>query len=411
MATLAIPATGSVIESHGELSAEMPPIASQAEEYKEWMHQITQVCEEAARGNLEPRLLRCHASEDIARLVRAVNHLLDMTDAFVREAGAALDASAHQKFYRKVIQRGLLGSFRLAAGFINEATDKMGQQAAELAHNEAERAQLAAAVGEVAQSLGVAVATIQSNAKDLRVAAENTSDQAASVAAASEETSAIVHNVASATEELNITAAEIEKRVRQSAAIVESAVSDADRTTATVDGLTVAQSKIGAVVKTISQVAAQTNLLALNATIEAARAGEAGKGFAVVASEVKSLARQTAGATDTIQNETEHVRAAASASAKAISQVGESIRGIEEISKNILVSVDEQRSATRQISDSIQQAALATGDVSRSILSVTSAAQETTAAIRGLEAAAADLQRGAETLEVSVSRLLQRSKG
>jgi len=404
-----MPLTVSAIENSAGVSAESARPDSQVDEYREWMRQIAKVCEQAARGNLEPRLLRCHASEDIVRLVLAVNHLLDMTDAFVREAGAALDAAAHQKFYRKVIQRGLLGSFRLAAGLINQATDKMGQQAAELGRTELERKQLATAVAEVAQSLGASVATIQSNAKDIRIAAENTSDKAASVAAASEETSAIVHDVASATERLNVTAAEIEERVRQSAAIVESAVAEADRTTTTVDGLTAAQNKIGAVVKTISQVAAQTNLLALNATIEAARAGEAGKGFAVVASEVKSLARQTAGATDTIHKETELVRSAASASAKAISEVGKTVRGVDEISKSILVSVDQQRSATRQISDSIQQAALATGDVSRSILSVTTAVQETSTAIRGLESAAGDLQRNAETLTVSVSQLLQRS--
>lgn len=400
--------TDSIVEAKDGRPSEVLPRIPGADRYKEWIQRITEVCEQAGRGNLESRLLCCRADEDIVRLAHAVNHLLDVTDAFVREAGAALDASAHQKFYRKVIQRGLLGSFRLAAGLINHATDKMGQQAAELAQTEAERSQLAAAVGEVAQSLGAAVATIQSNAKDMRIAAENTSEKAASVAAASEETSTIVHSVASATEELNITAAEIEKRVRQSAAIVESAVTEADRTTATVDGLTAAQNRIGAVVKTIAQVAAQTNLLALNATIEAARAGEAGKGFAVVASEVKSLARQTAGATDTIHKETELVRSAACASAKAISQVGKTIRGVDDISKNILISVDEQRSATRQISDSIQQAALATGDVSRSIVSVTTAVQETSAAIRELEAAAEALQRGAETLKVSVSQLLQK---
>jgi methyl-accepting chemotaxis protein len=253
---------------------ERPP---EINSYREWIRQATEVCEQAARGNLEMRLLGCEAEPDIERLVNAINHMLDVTDAFVRESGAALDAAAHQKFFRKVILRGLLGSFRQAATLINSATDKMAKQSAELADGERERAELAVVVGEVAASVSAAAIKVQATAKSLRENADNTSSQAATVATASEETSAIVNTVAAATEELSATAAEIDRLVQQSAQSAMDAVAEANRTNASVGELANAQNKIARVIKTISQVAEQTNLLALNATIEAARAGEAGK--------------------------------------------------------------------------------------------------------------------------------------
>jgi methyl-accepting chemotaxis protein len=106
-----------------------------------------------------------------------------------------------------------------------------------------------------------------------------------------------VQTVATATEELASSVAEIGRQVGQSTKIAGQAVEEANRTNATIHGLSRAADKIGDVVKLISDIASQTNLLALNATIEAARAGDAGKGFAVVASEVKSLATETAKAT------------------------------------------------------------------------------------------------------------------
>lgn len=386
-----------------------PALRAELANYKQWVERATSICEEAARGNLEERLLGCEDDGDIARLVHALNHTLDLTDAFVRESGAALDAAAHQRFFRKVILRGLLGSFRLGAELINNATGKMANQSAALAAGERERKQLAAVVEQVATSVSAAAGTVQSTARGLKETADSTSAQATSVATASGQTSAIVQTVASATEELSATASEIERRVRQSARIAGEAVVEADRTNTTVAGLANAQSKIDKVVKTISQVAAQTNLLALNATIEAARAGEAGKGFAVVASEVKSLARQTANATQSIQAEMASVQTAASDSSAAIVKVGKTICSIDEIAKTILLAVNEQRSATKQISESIQQAASATRDVSQNIMGVNAAAQETSTAVGELLRAAGDLSRLAETLKASVEQLLQKS--
>ncbi|MGE5145762.1 MAG: methyl-accepting chemotaxis protein, partial [Candidatus Eiseniibacteriota bacterium] len=158
-------------------------------------------------------------------------------------------------------------------------------------------------VGGVIQTVTSAATELQSTASSMSSTAEETNRQAAAVAAASEETTTNVQTVAAATEEMSSSVGEIGRQVNQSTEIAKRAVTEAEKTNASVQGLADAASKIGEVVNLISDIAEQTNLLALNATIEAARAGEAGKGFAVVASEVKTLASQTAKATEEIANQ------------------------------------------------------------------------------------------------------------
>lgn len=160
--------------------------------YQQWMQRALEVFEHAAQGNLEGRLLGCEGDSDIARLSRALNQTLDLTDAFVRESGAALDAAAHKRFFRKVLLRGLLGSYRQAATLINDATDKMSDNSAALATSEAEQKQLASVVGEVGSSVAAAAAALQITAASLKQNADSTAQQAAIVTSASNQTSEIV---------------------------------------------------------------------------------------------------------------------------------------------------------------------------------------------------------------------------
>ena len=155
-------------------------------------------------------------------------------------------------------------------------------------------------VREALQALGGAAGEMRATAASMSATAEEMQRQSAAVAAASEETSANVQTVASSSEEMSSSIEEISRQVSQASQVARQAVEQAQRTNVTVNTLAEAAQKIGQVVQLIQDIAAQTNLLALNATIEAARAGEAGKGFAVVASEVKSLASQTAKATEEI---------------------------------------------------------------------------------------------------------------
>jgi len=183
-------------------------------------------------------------------------------------------------------------------------------------------------------------------------------------------------------------------------------VNEAGRTNERVHALAEAAQKIGDVVKLINDIASQTNLLALNATIEAARAGEAGKGFAVVASEVKSLATQTAKATEDIASQVAAIQGATGGAVVAIRGIGTTIGEVKAIATTIASAVEEQGAATQEIARNVQQAASGTAEVSNNIGGVTQAANDTGAAAGQVLSASQDLARQGEVLRGEVSQFL-----
>ncbi|HEX9461788.1 MAG TPA: methyl-accepting chemotaxis protein [Alphaproteobacteria bacterium] len=258
----------------------------------------------------------------------------------------------------------------------------------------------------VVRELADAATGMQTDAQAMSTTAEETNRQAVAVASASEEASTNVQTVASAAEELSASIAEISRQVTQSAQIASTAVDEAARTNASVEGLASAAQKIGDVVKLINDIAGQTNLLALNATIEAARAGEAGKGFAVVASEVKSLATQTAKATEDIAAQVTSIQAATGGAVQAIKEISGTIRQISEIATTIASAVEEQGAATKEIARNVQQASAGTNEVSANIAGVTQSAGETGQVASHVLAAAQSLSQQAESLNQRVNRFL-----
>jgi methyl-accepting chemotaxis protein len=292
--------------------------------------------------------------------------------------------------------------------------DLQAEQEAAKARTEAEkRAALAkmadafqASVGAIVDAVSSTSTALQSAAATMATTAEETSRQATAVATASDEASTNVATVATATEELSSSIAEINRQVAQSAEIASKAVEESSRTNDTVKGLATAAQKIGDVVKLISDIAGQTNLLALNATIEAARAGEAGKGFAVVASEVKSLATQTARATEEIGQQIAMIQGATERSVAAIQGIGETVQRTSEIATTIASAVEQQGAATQEIARNVQQASAGTQQVSSTIGGVTRAAGETGTAAGQVKSAASQLAQQSDSLRVQVDHFL-----
>jgi methyl-accepting chemotaxis protein len=180
--------------------------------------------------------------------------------------------------------------------------------------------------------------------------------------------------LAAASDELSRAISEIPARVEESNGIAAEAVKQA-ATGQRITKLSEAGARIGDVVKLITSIAEQTNLLALNATIEAARAGDAGPGFAVVAQEVKSLAGQTAKATEEISSQIAGIQLATTVG--AIKAIGQTIERISEIASSISAAVEQQRGATQNIARSVRAAASGTADVAISVPNAVQGASET----------------------------------
>ncbi len=265
-------------------------------------------------------------------------------------------------------------------------------------------------VKAVVDAVASAATELQATAQSMTAAADQSSGQATSAASAVEQAAANVEAVASAAEQLSASVNEISRQVSESAGKAKAAVSEAEHTNATVRGLAEASQKIGEVIELISDIANQTNLLALNATIEAARAGEAGKGFAVVASEVKSLATQTAKATEEISAQVGSIQNATGDAVSAIESIGAKIAEMDEIAAMIAAAVEEQGAATNEISRNVQEASEGTQTASANASGVTQTAAETGAASSQVLDAAGELAQQAEALRGEVETFLERIK-
>jgi methyl-accepting chemotaxis protein len=257
-------------------------------------------------------------------------------------------------------------------------------------------------VGASLDTLLAAATELRTTSQGMAATAKQTNTQASSVAAAAEQTSINVQTAAAATEQLSSSVTEIGQQVTRSTKIAADAVEQANRTNEAVHGLSAAAQRIGDVVKLISEIASQTNLLALNATIEAARAGVAGKGFAVVATEVKSLATQTAKATDEIAAQVAAMQGATEEAVKAIQGIGGTIGTINGIATSIASAVEEQGAATHEITRTVKQAAHNSGQVTTGIVGVNQAAGHTGTAANQVLASAEALRGQADALRGNV---------
>jgi methyl-accepting chemotaxis protein len=287
------------------------------------------------------------------------------------------------------------------------------RKSAEAEAAERRKAELRGFVDEFQNEVGGIIDKVLTSSNQFEIAARHLTDTARSTAdmsgkSADKSTLASEHvrNAAAASEEMAASISEIGRRVQDSNGIAAEAVKQAAATDERMAELSKAGDRIGNVVKLITSIAEQTNLLALNATIEAARAGEAGRGFAVVAQEVKTLAGQTARATEEISSHIVNMQSATQESVAAIKEIGLTIERISDIATSIAAAVDQQGAATQEIARSVSAAATVTSEVAANVASVATGANETGETSEAILKSAQSLCSDSLQLKAEVSRFL-----
>jgi methyl-accepting chemotaxis protein len=260
-----------------------------------------------------------------------------------------------------------------------------------------------ARVESVLKTVSQSATAMKSAAKTLLTTSNHTLRRAEGAVHGSNEASINVETAATAAAELSVSIREISRQLTQANDVVSNAAADANAANDDIAALAQVAQKIGDVVKLIQDIAGQTNLLALNATIEAARAGEAGRGFAVVASEVKSLAVQTARATEEITQEILSVQTSSGKAVSAIREITERMQEINTYTSAVAVSVEQQEAATGEISRNVTGAAsgakaivTALGEVASGVTQTRGSAETMLAASEEVEEATARLRREVE---------------
>jgi methyl-accepting chemotaxis protein len=336
---------------------------------------ITVSMRELAGGNTAVEVPSTDASDELGEMARAV--LVFRDNAIERERLAAEQiAEVEARNRRAAVVDNLIKSFEQAAdrslGALRSASGQLD--------------------GASDQLDGTSGAVTQ---------------EAVTASGAMEQAASSVSSAAAAAEELAASIAEIASQATKSTEVAGTAVTEAERTAQTMGSLAQAASRIGEVVNLIQAIAGQTNLLALNATIEAARAGEAGKGFAVVASEVKSLAAQTARATEEIASQIGAIQLASGDAVDAIDKVGQVIGEMRGIAASVAAAVEEQNAAVSTIAEAVNRASDETRDGAEAMGRVGGTAQSAQATAEDVRALSGRLGEEAQALDREIRTFLE----
>jgi methyl-accepting chemotaxis protein len=338
------------------------------------LHGLAGAMTRLAAGDTSVRIPATHAKKELGAMARTV---LVFRDTMLERERLAANQSA-----------------------TNRERERRGENiAATIGRFETSVDKVLAKVREASQRLEVTATQLNSAADEVSAEAR-TAEQRVGVASGN------VTAAAGSVEELAASIGEIAEQATRSTEVAGRAVKDARRTVHTMSELGSAATRIGEVVGLIQAIAGQTNLLALNATIEAARAGEAGKGFAVVASEVKSLAGQTAKATEEIAGQVGAIQSAVADAAQAIEQVNDIIEEISTIASTVATTVEEQNRAVAEIAEGVHRASGEARGGAEAMGRVAGASKDARAAAADVKSLADTLSAEAESLNTEVHRFL-----
>ncbi|WP_169566689.1 methyl-accepting chemotaxis protein [Sneathiella limimaris] len=364
---------------------------------------LTTVMSELSQGNKEVDVPNHEDKDEIGEMARAV--LVFKENAIEQER---LQAEAEKHAEEEAERERIAQEEKL-----KRETAEREREQREAAEKQARADHVAKLIADFEQEVSQVMETVSLATRELQATANTMSNTAGSsqelaegVASASTEASQNVQTVASAAEELSSSINEISRQVQQANEVSEKAVVEASNSTHSVSTLADTAKKISEVVDMINDIAGQTNLLALNATIEAARAGDAGKGFAVVASEVKSLANQTARATEEIAQQINDMQNATESAVSAIANIDSVINSIRQSTVGISSAIEEQSAATNEISRNVQEASNGTNQVSQKIGTVSEKASETGAAAQEVQSASVRLDELSQKLKRDIEGFL-----
>lgn len=369
--------------------------------------EISRVCEAAAHGNLEERVILLQDNGPIKSLSKSVNHLLDMSDAFVRESKASFDAVEKGNFNRRIVDRGILGSYNIAAISVNHAIvamDKRFSDFSELILSAEDTTQRV--LGHVIE----ASSRLKNDSSEMLFANENAQTNIEIIGNSASQTTQDAQTVANNANELCESSGAIDAQLSQSRRLNEFTENQIAQTRAAMQNLSAAMAEIAPIAEIIREVAGQTRLLALNASIEAVRAGNAGVAFAVVAGEVKTLADRTAEASETIVERINSVENTALGARQTIESFVETVVELTAISDQISQAVSSQIISSNAISSAINNTASRSEEVQGQVGNVMAAIKQTSNQAENLSQAAIILGSEAQQLNEELNQFLHSAK-
>jgi len=373
--------------------------------HKRIIDELHDIVHDAADGKMGVRVNNRQTQGYLAPLQNAVNQLLDLTEAFAKEAAGAMGHASRGSYYRKILPKGLRGDLIGYAGTVNAALDAMSEKTRSFTYN-------AGRIGEDIQSV---VGSVSSSAKQLSDSSDFLSRQVSRIAEqandmrlAADDSTEALNGIAVATEQFSASIRQIGAQINGSAELAEAAVSRARVADDHITRLDDMALRVTKVVELITDVAEQTNLLALNATIEAARAGEAGKGFAVVATEVKNLASQTSRAAEQVIGEIGEMQSMTREAVSSVREINEKISEIDSGARLVAEAAREQTEVVGAISDRIDQAVRRMQTIAAILADVASGTTESGSVVLQLHSEATNLLGQADSLDGDVRRFIDK---